>query len=111
MKLQLKNKEETKRKKLLEIQKPTSKEIEEQVSVEVDNHLNDKGCESALKKPSSKKKKERKTKSLAHAIAQSTNRTTNLGETLHKTILESVTEETGSMEHGEILLVCSLHCC
>ena len=85
------------------MQKPTSQQIEEQVSVEVDNQLSEKVCASALKKSSSKKNKKRKRKGLAQAIAQSTNRTIDLGETVHETILERATEETGSMEHGEII--------
>ena len=100
-KLQLKNKEETQRKKLLLLQQPTSQQIKEQVSVEVDKQLPEKVCESALKKPSSSKKK-RKRKGLAHEIAQSTNRTTPLSETVHNTILEKATEETGLLEQGEI---------
>ena len=74
IKLQVKNKEETQRKKLLEMQIPTSVQIEKQVSVEVDNQLNQKVCESALKKLPSKRnrKGKRKRKGLAQAIAQTT---------------------------------------
>ena len=39
---------------------------------------------------------------MAHAIAQTTNRTTSLSETVHETILEKATKETGMLEHGEI---------
>ena len=56
-KLQVKNKEETQKKKLLKMQVPTSVQIEKQVSVEVDNQLNQKVCASALKKLSSNKNK------------------------------------------------------
>ena len=55
-----------------------------------------------LEKPFFKENQKRKRKGLARAIA-STNRRTNLSETVHKTILERATEETGSMEHGEII--------
>ena len=47
------------------------------------------------------KQKEKKEKR-AHEIAQSTNRTTPLSETVHNTILEKATEETGLLEQGEI---------
>ena len=47
-KLQVKNKAETQKKKLLEMQLPTSVQIEKQVSVEVDNQLNQKVCVSLL---------------------------------------------------------------
>ena len=68
--LQVKNKEETQRKKLLEMQEPTSVQNEKQVSVEVDNKLNQKVCVSALKKLSSKKNKKRKGKGLANKLSQ-----------------------------------------
>ena len=101
--LQVKNKEETQRKKLLEMQVPTSVQIEKQVSVEVDNQLNQKVCESALKKLPSKRNKKRKRKGLAQSISQTTNRTNSLVDTVHETILERAAEETGVLEHGEII--------
>ena len=101
--LQVKNKEETQRKKLLEMQVPTSIQTEKQVSVEVDNQLNQKVCESALKKLPSKRNKKRKRKGLAQSISQTTNRTNSLVDTVHETILERAAEETGVLEHGEII--------
>ena len=59
-KLQIKNKEETEKKKLLIMQQPTAEAIKEQVSVEVDKQLRQKVCASALKKPSSKSNKTEK---------------------------------------------------
>ena len=102
MKLQLKNKQETQRNKLLEMQRPTSEQIEKQFSVEVDSQLNQNVCESAFKKPSSKKNKKRKRKGLHTRLL---NRTTTLSETVHKTILEKATEETGVLKLAKLLLV------
>ena len=99
----MKNKEETQRKKLIEMQIPTSVQIEQQVSVEVDNQLNEKVRESALKKLPSKRNRKRKRKGLAQAISQTTNRTNSLLETVHETILEKAAENTGGLEHGEII--------
>ena len=48
--LQIKSKEETEKKRLLKIQQPTAEATKEQVSVEVDNQLPQKVCESASKK-------------------------------------------------------------
>ena len=51
----------TQNKKLREMQMPTSEQIKKQVSVQVDNQLHQKVCESALKKnfPQRKTKKGR----------------------------------------------------
>ena len=107
-KLQVKNKEETQKKKLLEMQIPTSVQIEKQVSVEGDNQLNQKVCESALKKLSSNKNKRRKRNGLAKEIAKATNKTNLLSETVHDTILERAATNTGELEQGEMIPSVSL---
>ena len=56
-----------------------------------------------MKKLCSKRHRKRKRKGLAHAIAQTTNRTNSLVDTVHETILENAAEETGVLEHGEII--------
>ena len=84
------------------MQEPTSVQIEKQVSVEVDNQLNQKVCASALKKLSSKNKK-RKRKGLAKEIAKATNKTNLISETVHATILEGAATNTGELEQGEMI--------
>ena len=69
----------------------------------MDNQLIQKVCESALKKLPSKRNKKRKRKGLAQSISQTTNRTNSLVDTVHETILERAAEETGVLEHGEII--------
>ena len=69
----------------------------------MDKQLNQKVCESALKKLSSNKNKKRKRKGLAKEIAKATNKTNLLSETVHDTILERAGTNTGELEQGEMI--------
>ena len=71
--LDLKNKQEMEKQKLIKMQKPTALAIKDQVSVEVDEKLRQVAMESTLKKRSNKKSKSNKRKpDLAQLISQST---------------------------------------
>ena len=58
-KLQLRNKEDSQKQKLLKMQKPTDLAIKEQVSVEVDKNLRQVAQESTSKKPTANKSKQK----------------------------------------------------
>ena len=64
-KLQLKDKEDTQKKKFLKMQIPTSEQIEKQVSVEVDNQLNQKSVWVCSEKTFLKEKQEEKEKGVS----------------------------------------------
>ena len=57
-----------------------------------------------IKLPQAKKKR-RKSKGLAQATAQPTNRTTSLSEIVHDTILETAMEDTGALKQGGVTTI------
>ena len=86
--------------KMLKMQQPTSKAIQEQVSVEVGEQLPNRVVESALNKTSKKKKK--KWKGLAQINTDSKKRVNAQSSADQETSLEKTFEGSGMNRLGEV---------
>ena len=96
--LDLKNKQEMEKQRLIKMQKPTALPIKDQVSVEVDEKLRQVAMESTSKKRSNNKSTSNKRKS---HLAQLTSRSTKETKIQSEKAPESISEEEEEGEEGK----------